>query len=111
MVCRYGASQGIFPKQTLSLYFPTAFTNYLINYLQLSGVHYEDCTVCEPQRKVDVNFLYRMVSPKLVYRYFRLGSADHMQCVTNLIGTMSIFGVRKRMPRKDKEVEHTYICI
>jgi len=103
-LCRYGASQGIFPKQTVNLYFPTAFTNYLSNYLQLSGVRHEECAIGEPQRKVDVNFLYRMVSPKFVYRYFRLDSADHMQCITNLIGTMSIFGVRKRMPRKDTEV-------
>jgi hypothetical protein len=104
-LCRYGQSQGMFPHQTLNLYFPTVFTNYVANYLQVCGVPYDECCSREAQRRVEVNFMYRMVSTECTYRYFRLDSAEHMEYLTKLLGTMAVFGIRKRMPKKDTVVE------
>ncbi len=104
-LCHCGESQGFFPHQTIKLYFPNAFTNCISNYLQLSGVQNEECSMTEPQRRVEVNFLYWMVSTQFAYCYFRLDLADNIQSLTELLGTMAVFGIRKRMPRKNTEVK------
>lgn len=69
-LCRYGQSQGMFPHQTLNLYFSTLFTNYVTNFLQVCGVPYDECCSQEAQRRVEVNFMYCMVSTECTYRYF-----------------------------------------
>ncbi len=48
-LCRYGQSQGLFPKQMLTLYFPTVFTTYISNYLGQFGIPSQECSLFEPQ--------------------------------------------------------------
>ena len=102
-LCRYGQSQGLFPKQMLTLYFPTVFTTYISNYLGQFGIPSQECSLFEPQRRVELNFMYRVVSSEFLYRLFRIESEESMDCFTEMMGTMSIFGIRKKMPRKDAE--------
>jgi hypothetical protein len=104
-LCRYGQSQGLYPKGTLNFYFPSAFTNYISNFLELAGLVSEgECVALEPQRMVKTYFMYRMVSKEVHYQLFRLESDDAIHKFTQMIGTMAVFGVRKKLPRKVAEL-------
>jgi hypothetical protein len=45
-----------------------------------------------------------MVSTEMKYLFYKLDSDDSIEVFTQMIGTISVFGVRKRLPRKDSEV-------
>jgi hypothetical protein len=99
-LCQYGQSQGLIPKQMLTLYFPTVFMTYISNYLVQLGMPSKECSLFEPQQRVELNF---MLSLEFLYRLFPIESDKTIDCFTQMMGTMSIFGVRKKMPRKDAE--------
>jgi hypothetical protein len=103
-LCRYGQSQGLYPKQTLNLYFSDAFTSYISNFLQRCGLQPQESVFRKPQRRVEAYFMYRMVSTEVKYHFFSLESDEDIEKITQMIGTMSMFGVRKRLPRKDAEI-------
>jgi hypothetical protein len=103
-LCRYGQSQGLYPKQTLNFYFPSAFTSYVCNFLGQAGLVSEECVAKEPQRRVETYFIYRMVSKEVHYQLFRLESDEAIDKLTQMIGTMAMFGIRKKLPRKDAEL-------
>jgi hypothetical protein len=103
-LCRYGASQGIFPRQLIQLYYPTQFTNYLCNFLVLAQVPFEVKTLQEPQHRVESKFIYRMVSASQEYKLFNLDTAERVELFGRLIGATSIFGIRKRKPKLGSEV-------
>jgi hypothetical protein len=58
----------------------------------------------EPQRWVETYFMYRMVSKEVRYQLFRLESDEAIHKFMHMIGTMAVFGVRKKLPRKDAEL-------
>jgi hypothetical protein len=103
-LCQYGQSQGLYPKQTLNLYFSTTFTSYVCNFLEQCGLQPQECVVMEPQRRVEAYFTYRMVSAEVKYEFFKLESDDSIEKFTQMIGTMAMFGIRKKLPRKDAEL-------
>jgi hypothetical protein len=85
-------------------FFPAGFTTYFSNYLvQLIGIPSQECSLFEPQQRVELNFMYKFVSSEFLYRLFRIESDKSIDFFTQMMGTTSIFGVRKKMPRKDAE--------
>jgi hypothetical protein len=48
--------------------------------------------------------MYRMVSKEVRYQLFRLESDEAIHKFMHMIGTMAVFGVRKKLPRKDAEL-------
>jgi hypothetical protein len=101
VLCRYGQSQGMYPKDTISLFFPTVFTQSLCHVVQTSGVTVQECFVPEPQRRVEVNLIYRMVSTQFKYLFFTLDTDVKINSLTGIIGSMSVFGIRKWMKQRN----------
>ena len=105
VLCRYGQSQGLFPKHTISLFLPTIFTQYLCYAFQSSGIQPQECVASEPQRRVESTLLYKMVSISYKYLYFSLDTEEKLSVFAGIIGSMSVFGVRKRIPNKRQNSE------
>jgi formamidopyrimidine-DNA glycosylase len=74
------------------------------NFLGRAGLQRDEFVERELQRRVEAYFIYRMVSTEMKYLFYKLDSDDSIEVFTQMIGTMSVFGVRKRLPRKDSEV-------
>ena len=45
-----------------------------------------------------------MVSAEVKYKFFKLVSDDSIEKFTQMIGTMAVFCIRKKLPRKDAEL-------
>jgi hypothetical protein len=100
VLCRYGSSQGNFPKHMIKIHFPAIFTHYLCKFLHDAGVQSQVVVVSEPHRRIEKYFIYQMVSINQSYRCFYLEMEEQVTALASLLGQMSVFGIRARMPQK-----------
>jgi hypothetical protein len=100
---RYGQAQGLYPRQLCNLYYPLQFTNYLCIFLHRAGIPFTCHTLSEPQRRLDTTLNYHIISTADHYNVFCLDNCEQLQKLSQLIGATSVFGVRKRKPKKGSE--------
>ena len=103
-LCRYGDSQGLFPRQLIHLNYPCQFTNYLCNFLVSAQVPFALKTLREPHRRVETGFMYRTVSASQQYKCFNLDSAEAIEVFSGLLGATFLFGIWKRKPKLGSEI-------
>lgn len=102
-LCRYGGSQGSFPKGVVKLNVPSIFTHYCCKFFHDAGVPSQVLSHSEPNRRIEQYLIYRMVSITNNYRYFSLETEERLKVLAAFLGTMSMFGIRTRMPRRNAE--------
>jgi len=102
-LCRYGSSQGNFPKALIKLYLPSIFTHYFGKFFNDAGVESQVIIQSEPNRQIEKFLIYRMISINQTFRHFSLETEAQLNALASLLGSMSVFGVWTRMPRQNAE--------
>ncbi len=110
ILCRYGQSQGHFPKGTVKMSISPMFSYYVLNYLSLEGIDFISVFHPEIRRRIQYKLMYRMVEAKDSYFLFDFDSEAKIAALQKLIGEMSVVGVRVKKPRKGEEFQVNVNC-
>lgn len=104
-LCRYGQSQGLFPKGTIKLVITPQFSFYVSNFLANDSMECTSLEARDMERRVQYHLMYRMVQTKESFQLFNFDSEAKLASFQKLIGEMSIVGVRMKRPRLSTEFE------
>jgi hypothetical protein len=102
-LCRYGSSQGNFPKALIKLYLPSIFTHYFCKFFHDTGVESQVIIPSEPNRRIEKFLIYCLISIKQTFRHFSFEEEAQLNALASLLGSMSVFGIWTRMPRQNAE--------
>jgi len=93
VLCRYGQSQGSYPKATIKLHITSHFSQYLIQHMVEDGLTSQLVSIMEKHRRINSTLTYRSVSFSESYFFFELDTAEKLAVFARLIGEMSVAGV------------------
>jgi hypothetical protein len=83
MLCKFGQSQGFFPKGTIKLPISNQFSYYMLNFLTQEGMHSQLLTIHDQERRVQSSLKYRSVKTSEMYHYFLFNDDTMQQSLKN----------------------------
>jgi len=83
MLCKYGQSQGFFPKGTIKLPISNQFSYNMFNFLAQEGMHSQLLTIHDQERRVQSSLKYRSVKTSEMYHYFLFNDDTMQQSLKN----------------------------
>jgi len=104
-LCRYGQSQGRFPKAYLRIPCNPQFAAYMTSFFVRAGILSYPTVASDLQRRIQHQLSYKMVSVEVNYNVFCFDCETKLETFAAMLGDTALFGVRRKRPRKDEQSE------
>ena len=103
ILCRFGQSQGLFPKGTIKQPISSHFSYYICNFLTQNGINSEEMVIYDQDRRIQSKLLYRTVKTGSTYHFFNIDSDSKLQSFSRMVGEMGVVGIQRRRPKVNSE--------